>query len=56
VIQRFRILDAVAAAHTGSVTNWAALARELGFSDQAHLTRVFTQVIGTPPASHRRTL
>lgn len=56
VIQRFRILDAVAAAHSGAVTDWAALARELGFSDQAHLTRVFTQVVGTPPASYRRTL
>ena len=56
VIQRFRILDAVAAAHSGAVTDWAALARELGFSDQAHLTRVFTQVVGTPPASYQREL
>lgn len=54
VVQRFRILDAVAAAHSGEATDWAALARELGFSDQAHLTRVFTQVVGTPPASYRR--
>jgi AraC-like DNA-binding protein len=56
VVQRCRILDAVAAAHSGEVTDWAALARELGFSDQAHLTRVFTQVVGTPPASYQRTL
>jgi AraC-like DNA-binding protein len=54
VIQRFRILDAVAAAHSGAVTDWAALARELGFSDQAHLIRVFTHVVGTPPASYQR--
>jgi AraC-like DNA-binding protein len=54
VIQRFRILDAVAAAHADAPTDWAALASELGFSDQAHLTRVFTHVIGTPPASYRR--
>jgi AraC-like DNA-binding protein len=54
VIQRFRILDAVAAAHSGAVTDWATLARELGFSDQAHLTRVLTQVVGTPPASYQR--
>jgi AraC-like DNA-binding protein len=54
VIQRFRILDAVAAAHSGAVADWAALARELGFSDQAHLTRVFTHVVGTPPASYQR--
>lgn len=54
VIQRFRILDAAAAAHSGDPTNWAALAQELGFSDQAHLTRVFAQVVGTPPAAYQR--
>ncbi|WP_072690023.1 helix-turn-helix domain-containing protein [Rhodococcus marinonascens] len=55
VIQRFRILDAAAAAHSGDPIDWSALAYELGFSDQAHLTRVFTQVVGTPPATYQRT-
>jgi AraC-like DNA-binding protein len=54
VIQRYRILDAAAAAHGGDPVDWAALAAELGFSDQAHLTRVFTQVVGTPPATYQR--
>ncbi|WP_346348757.1 helix-turn-helix domain-containing protein [Rhodococcus sp. T2V] len=54
VIQRFRILDAAAAAHSGERIDWSALAYELGFSDQAHLTRVFTQVVGTPPATYQR--
>lgn len=54
VIQRFRILDATEAAHSGKPINWAGLADELGFSDQAHLTRVFTQVVGTPPAAYQR--
>ncbi len=54
VIQRFRILDAAAAAHAERPVDWAALAQDLGFSDQAHLTRVFTQVVGTPPATYRR--
>jgi AraC-like DNA-binding protein len=54
VIQRFRILDAAAAAHAGGSTDWAALAAELGFSDQAHLTRAFTRVVGTPPATYAR--
>ena len=54
VIQRFRILDAAAAAHAGAVTDWAGLAHELGFSDQAHLTRAFTRVVGTPPATYAR--
>ena len=54
VIARFRVLDAAAAAHSGRATDWAALAHELGFSDQAHLTRVFAQVVGTPPATYQR--
>ena len=55
VIQRFRILDAAGAAHSGERIDWSALAYELGFSDQAHLTRVFTHVVGTPPATYQRT-
>ncbi len=54
VIQRFRILEAAAAAHSDTPVDWAVLAQDLGFSDQAHLTRVFTQVVGTPPATYRR--
>ncbi len=54
VITRFRVLDAAAAAHAGGPVDWAALAHELGFADQSHLTRVFTQVVGTPPAAYRR--
>ena len=54
VIQRSRILDALATAHSGVLTDWSALAAELGFSDQAHLTRMFTQVVGTPPAMYKR--
>ena len=54
VIQRFRILDAAAAAHSGQSTRWSGLAQELGFSDQAHLTRVFGEVVGTPPAAYQR--
>lgn len=70
IIQRFRILDAVASAHSGvhsgarsgahsgahqgEPVRWAELAQQLGFSDQAHLTRVFAQVVGTPPATYQR--
>ncbi|MEJ7633901.1 helix-turn-helix domain-containing protein [Aeromicrobium sp.] len=54
VVQRFRLLDAAAAAHEGAPTDWAGLAAELGFSDQAHLTRAFTAVVGTPPATYER--
>ncbi len=54
VIARNRILDAAAAAHTGEPVDWAMLAVDLGFSDQAHLTRAFTAVVGTPPAAYER--
>lgn len=52
VLQRFRILEAAAAAHREEDVDWAELAAELGFSDQAHLTRTFTAVVGTPPATY----
>lgn len=54
VLQRFRILEAAAAAHRPEDVDWATLALELGFSDQAHLTRTFTEVVGTPPATYWR--
>ncbi|MEB3366101.1 helix-turn-helix domain-containing protein [Saccharopolyspora mangrovi] len=54
VVQRCRILDATAAAHSGEPVDWSELAAQLGFSDQAHLTRAFTQVVGTSPATYRR--
>jgi AraC-like DNA-binding protein len=54
VVQRFRLLDAAAVARSGEDVDWAALAAELGFSDQAHLVRRFTDVVGTPPATYAR--
>ena len=54
VIRRFRLLDAAAAAHGGATVDWGSLAADLGFSDQAHLTRQFTAVVGRPPAAYRR--
>ena len=33
--------------------DWADLAIELGFADQAHLTRAFTATVGVPPATCR---
>jgi AraC-like DNA-binding protein len=54
VVARFRILDAAAAAHSGERIDWAALAGDLGYTDQAHLTRAFTAVVGTPPATYAR--
>jgi AraC-like DNA-binding protein len=52
VVQRFRLQDAAARAAAAEPVDWAALAAELGFADQAHLTRAFTATIGTPPAAY----
>jgi AraC-like DNA-binding protein len=56
VIQRFRLLDVAAVAHSGEPVDWAALASDLGFSDQAPLTRSFRQGVGKPPATSQRDL
>lgn len=54
VVQRFRLLDVVAAAHGDDDVDWAGLAARLGYADQSHLVRAFTQLVGHPPASYRR--
>ncbi|WP_405600848.1 helix-turn-helix domain-containing protein [Streptomyces sp. NBC_01410] len=68
VILRYRIHEALeraeaaedAAAEGGGggtdagVLDWAALAAELGYSDQAHLVRDFTATVGVPPTAYAR--
>lgn len=50
VVLRYRIQEAIELA--GPDVNWAALAAELGYSDQAHLVRDFTATIGVSPAAY----
>lgn len=52
VIVRCRLQDAAVRAAGTDPVNWAGLAAELGFADQAHLTRAFSRTIGTPPAAY----
>jgi AraC-like DNA-binding protein len=52
VITRCRLQDVAARAATEAAPDWASLAAELGFADQAHLTRAFSQIVGTPPAAY----
>ncbi|MGW6968413.1 AraC family transcriptional regulator [Streptomyces zaomyceticus] len=57
VILRYRIheaLERAEAAETEGTPDWAALAAELGYSDQAHLVRDFTATIGVPPTAYAR--
>ncbi|WP_155979724.1 helix-turn-helix domain-containing protein [Nocardiopsis sp. CNS-639] len=52
VIRRYRLYEAAERARKGAAPDWGSLAAELGFSDQSHLTREFTAVLGTPPARY----
>jgi AraC-like DNA-binding protein len=49
VIRRYRIHEAVARAAEGESVPWASLALDLGFSDQAHLSREMKATTGRTP-------
>ncbi|NSC20308.1 AraC family transcriptional regulator [Streptomyces albus subsp. chlorinus] len=53
-ILRYRVHEAVERVTHRPATDWAALAAELGYSDQAHLVRDFTAAVGTTPAAYAR--
>ena len=52
VMRRARLHDAAECADGGEPVDWATLASDLGYADQAHLTRDFTVTIGVPPARY----
>ena len=52
VMRRARLHEAAERADRGNVADWAALAAELGYADQAHMTREFTALIGVPPTRY----
>jgi AraC-like DNA-binding protein len=54
VLRRYRLLDAAEAVRDGGLVDWAALAAELGYADQAHLIRDFRAAVGEPPAAYAR--
>ena len=51
VILRHRIHEALRRAGSDPEPDWARLAADLGYSDQAHLVRDFTATVGVPPAA-----
>ncbi|MFF1646130.1 DUF6597 domain-containing transcriptional factor [Streptomyces sp. NPDC058240] len=51
VILRYRIHEALERAESDRQVDWAGLAVELGYSDQAHLIRDFTATVGVPPTA-----
>ncbi|NEK56664.1 AraC family transcriptional regulator [Geodermatophilus sabuli] len=53
LIRAARLREVAERALEGTV-DWAAVAVELGYTDQAHLVRDFTAAVGTPPARYAR--
>ncbi len=54
VIRRYRLHDAAHRLACDEAPDFAELAQELGFFDQAHFTRDFQKLVGKPPAEYRR--
>jgi AraC-like DNA-binding protein len=56
VIQRYRLLDAAERVAAGTFVDWADLALELGYADQAHFIRDFKRLVGRTPADYAKGL
>lgn len=56
VVRSHRLLDAADRATKGEVSDWADLALELGYADQAHFIRDFKGLVGLSPADYTRQL
>ncbi|MER6628802.1 helix-turn-helix domain-containing protein [Streptomyces sp. NPDC000987] len=52
VVLRYRIHEALERAETDRDVDWARLAADLGYADQAHLVRDFTATVGVPPTAY----
>lgn len=48
VIRRYRLHEVTERMAAGADLDWAALAAELGYADQAHLARDFKALFGEP--------
>ena len=51
-LRRYRIYEVGERIAHDEHVDWAALATDLGYADQAHLTRDFTAAFGLPPAQY----
>jgi AraC-like DNA-binding protein len=51
-IRRYRLYEAAEQARLQRAVDWAELAVRLGYSDQSHLSREFSALLGTPPKQY----
>jgi AraC-like DNA-binding protein len=54
VIKRYRVYEALERLHSNDQCDWAHLALELGYFDQAHFINDFRKLVGSTPADYRR--
>lgn len=52
VIRRYRLHEVNRRLEMGVTLDWARLAAELGYADQAHFTRDFRSMVGEPPTRY----
>jgi AraC-like DNA-binding protein len=55
VIRRYRLHEAIERIDEGAPPDWAALATDLGYFDQAHFIRDFKALVGKTPGEYLRT-
>ena len=56
VIKRYRLQEAADQVADGEVVNWAKLALDLGYFDQAHFIKDFKSIVGKAPAEYTQEL
>jgi AraC-like DNA-binding protein len=52
IVRRARVQEAADRVARGATVDWAALAQELGYHDQAHFVRDFKDQVGETPAAY----
>ncbi|HTL97173.1 MAG TPA: helix-turn-helix domain-containing protein, partial [Holophagaceae bacterium] len=52
VIQRYRLHEALARVDGGEAVDWASLALDLGYFDQAHFIKDFKALVGRTPSDY----
>jgi AraC-like DNA-binding protein len=56
VIQRYRLIEGADRIAAGAVADFASLAVDLGYADQAHFIRDFKKIVGRAPAGFARSI